>query len=82
MPSQGGMKMYGILMEGGPSERPEGKGLQSRAGGRTSRALSDIQEFTREPLEGLEQEPGDTTRFLGEKVISAAGGEEHEGGEV
>lgn len=46
MPSQGGMKMYGILMEGGPSERPEGKGLQSRAGGRTSRALSDIQEFT------------------------------------
>ena len=46
----------------------------------TSRSLQPAS--TREPLEGLEQEPGDTTRFLGKKVISAAGGEEHEGGEV
>lgn len=71
MQTHGGMKMHGILMEGGSSERLEGKGLQSGVGDRTSRALSDIQEFalhpegTGEPLECLEQGLADMARFLG-----------------
>ena len=60
------MKIHGVLMGVGvgPSSTQESKGLQNGAGERTSRVLTDIQEFALhsegfgEPLESLEQELG------------------------